>query len=133
MKKWRVDLLGVPFTVFSDHRTLENFTKQKHLSHRQAQWQELMSQYDYVIPYIAGVDNAPADSMLRKPLPPCTITSNTITAIWEATTAMANHPPVTLVLAAMSGLQINCDADWITAVKSGYELDSWCSHLVDSL
>ncbi|KAJ8462837.1 hypothetical protein ONZ51_g10648 [Trametes cubensis] len=36
LKKWRIDLLGVPFTIFTDHRTLENFTTQKHLSRRQA-------------------------------------------------------------------------------------------------
>ena len=29
LKKWRVDLLGVPFTVYTDHRTLENFNRQK--------------------------------------------------------------------------------------------------------
>ncbi|THG94041.1 hypothetical protein EW026_g7348 [Hermanssonia centrifuga] len=133
MKKWRVDLLGVPFTVFLDHRTLENFTEQKHLSRRQARWQEFMSQYDYVITYIAGVDNAPADSMSRKPPPPCAINSDSIGAIWAATTAMANHPPVTPILATVSGLRISCDADWISAVKSGYEVDSWCSRLIDCL
>ncbi len=34
LKKWRIDLLGVPFTVYTDHRTLENFNTQKHLSRR---------------------------------------------------------------------------------------------------
>ncbi len=67
LKKWRVDLLGVPFTVFSDHRTLENFADQRHLSHRQARWQEFLSQYDYKIVYLAGKDNAPVDAMSRKP------------------------------------------------------------------
>ena len=29
LKRWRVDLIGIPFTVYTDHRTLENFHKQK--------------------------------------------------------------------------------------------------------
>lgn len=32
LKKWRVNLLGTTFTVYTDHRTLENFDTQKHLS-----------------------------------------------------------------------------------------------------
>ncbi|THG93879.1 hypothetical protein EW026_g7472 [Hermanssonia centrifuga] len=110
LRKWRVDLLGIPFTIFSDHRTLENFTEQKHLSRRQARWQEFMSQYDYTITYIAGADNAPADAMSRKP---------SIT------------PPA--AVAATSALEIRCDSAWISSVKAGYALDSWCSRLLDSL
>ncbi|THG92770.1 hypothetical protein EW026_g8249 [Hermanssonia centrifuga] len=110
MRKWRVDLLGVPFVVFSDHRTLENFTEQKHLSRRQARWQEFMSQYDYTITYIAGIDNAPADAMSRKP---------TVSAV----------PPIGVV----SALEIRCDLDWVSAVKSGYLVDPWCLRLLESL
>ncbi|THG93880.1 hypothetical protein EW026_g7473 [Hermanssonia centrifuga] len=110
LRKWRVDLLGIPFTIFSDHRTLENFTEQKHLSRRQARWQEFMSQYDYTITYIAGADNTPADAMSRKP---------SIT------------PPA--AVAATSALEIRCDSAWISSVKAGYALDSWCSRLLDSL
>ena len=36
LKKWRVDLLGSPFFVYTDHKTLENFLSQKDLSRRQA-------------------------------------------------------------------------------------------------
>ncbi|PSR72503.1 hypothetical protein PHLCEN_2v11626 [Hermanssonia centrifuga] len=110
MQKWRVDLLGVPFVVFSDHRTLENFTEQKHLSRRQARWQEFMSQYDYTITYIAGIDNALADAMSRKP---------TVSAV----------PPIGVV----SAIEIRCDLDWVSAVKSGYLVDPWCLRLLESL
>jgi hypothetical protein len=34
LEKWRVDLIGVPFTVLTDHHTLECFQTQKHLSRR---------------------------------------------------------------------------------------------------
>lgn len=32
LKKWRVDLLGEKFTVYTDHQTLESFQSQKELS-----------------------------------------------------------------------------------------------------
>lgn len=32
LKKWRVDLLGSPFFIYMDHKTLENFNTQKDLS-----------------------------------------------------------------------------------------------------
>lgn len=31
LKKWHVDLLGVPFTIFTDHQTLKSFISQKDL------------------------------------------------------------------------------------------------------
>ncbi|PSR82057.1 hypothetical protein PHLCEN_2v6127 [Hermanssonia centrifuga] len=109
LRKWRMDLLGVPFTVFSDHRILENFAEQKHLSRRQARWQEFLSQYDYKIVYLAGKDNAPADAMSRKP------------------------PPSQGTTAAISSLRVQGDAEWLSAVKSGYTDDAWCTRLIDSL
>ncbi|PSR75064.1 hypothetical protein PHLCEN_2v9343 [Hermanssonia centrifuga] len=134
LRKWCVDLLGIPFTVFSEHRTLENFTEQKHLSQRQARWQEFMSQYDYTITYIAGIDNAPADAMSRKPPPADTVPASTVGLIWEATTALSNRlsPPLAAV-ASVSSLQIRCDSERILSVKTGYLADSWCAHLLDSL
>jgi hypothetical protein len=32
LKKWRIELLGTPFTVYTDHRTLEKFLTQRELS-----------------------------------------------------------------------------------------------------
>ncbi|GBE82209.1 hypothetical protein SCP_0405920 [Sparassis crispa] len=43
LKKWHIDLLGVPFTIYMDHRTLENFFHQKELSRRQAHWQKFLA------------------------------------------------------------------------------------------
>jgi hypothetical protein len=57
LKKWRSDLLGVPFVVYTDHRMLENFNRQKHLSRHQVQWMEFLSQYEFKITYIAGEEN----------------------------------------------------------------------------
>jgi hypothetical protein len=38
LKKWRVELLGSPFTVLTDHKTLENFFTQPLLSRHQSRW-----------------------------------------------------------------------------------------------
>ncbi|PSS05114.1 hypothetical protein PHLCEN_2v3941, partial [Hermanssonia centrifuga] len=108
----RVDLLGVPFTVFSDHRTLENFAEQKHLSRRQARWQEFLSQYDFKIVYILGKDNAPADAMSRKP----------------QSSSPTRHPETTASI-----LRVHPEPQWLETVKQGYSSDTWCTRLLSSL
>jgi len=67
LKKWRVDLLGARFVVYTDHRTLENFDRQPLLSRRQARWQEFLGQYDFEIRYVKGEDNTIADALSRLP------------------------------------------------------------------
>jgi hypothetical protein len=67
LKKWRSDLLGMNFYVYTDHRTLENFDTQRDLSRRQLRWQEFLSQYDFAIVYIPGDDNTVADALSRVP------------------------------------------------------------------
>ncbi len=67
LKKWRADLLGNQFEVFTDHRTLENFQTQKALSRCQARWMEEMAQFDMSINYIRGEDNTIADALSRLP------------------------------------------------------------------
>ena len=63
LTKWQVDLLGVPFLIYTDHKTLENFNTQRYLSRCQARWMEFMSQYDAKIVYIKGDDNTVADTL----------------------------------------------------------------------
>lgn len=67
LKKWRVDLLGSPFFIYTDHKTLKNFSTQKDLSCRQARWMEFMLQYDAKIFYIKGNENTVADALSRLP------------------------------------------------------------------
>jgi hypothetical protein len=43
LKKWRSDLLGSQFYMYTDHQTLENFDTQKDLSCQQAHWMEHLS------------------------------------------------------------------------------------------
>jgi hypothetical protein len=63
LRRWRSDLIGVPFTIYTDHKTLENFATQKDLSRRQARWMEFLSQYDCKIMYVKGEDNCVADAL----------------------------------------------------------------------
>lgn len=144
LKKWRVDLIGVPFTVFTDHRTLENFHEQKHLSRRQARWQEFLSQYDFDIVYVAGKDNVAADCMSRYPDPPTFIDRSTIGALWDATVALADpgreasaprrvrRGRRTTTVGATS-MAVKSDPALLARIKSGYAHDRWNVQLLDSL
>ena len=63
LKKWRVDLLGSTFFIYTDHKTLKNFNVQKDLSHCQVRWMEFMSQFDAKVVYIKGEENTVADAL----------------------------------------------------------------------
>ncbi len=63
LKKWQSDLLGSHIQVYINHCMLENFEGQKDLSQCQAQWLEVMSQFEMMISYIWGKDNCAADAL----------------------------------------------------------------------
>ena len=67
IKKWKYDLIGTPFFVYTDHKTLLNFDTQKDLSRRQARWMEELSVYDCKFIYVRGEDNTIADALSRYP------------------------------------------------------------------
>jgi hypothetical protein len=81
LAKWRTDLLGYSFEVWTDHRTLEHFGTQRDLSCRQAQWMEFLSHYDATIHYLPGKKNCAADALSRLPDPPL----STIASIFATT------------------------------------------------
>jgi hypothetical protein len=43
LDKWWSDLVSIPFTIYTDHKSLENFESQRDLSCQQARWMEFMS------------------------------------------------------------------------------------------
>jgi hypothetical protein len=57
IRKWKVDLLGSPFLVYTDHKTLLSFHIQHDLSRQQAHWMEELAIYDCKFVYIKGSDN----------------------------------------------------------------------------
>jgi hypothetical protein len=105
LKKWRSELLGVSFVVYTAHRTLEHFMHQKGLSRRQARWQELLADFDFTIKYVKGEDNSVADALSHMPTPPSTVV-------------------------AASRLTITSDAQLLQKIKQGYETDKFASELI---
>ena len=49
--------------VYTDHRNLEYFNPTKILNRRQAQWAEILSDFDFVITYSLGDKNSTADAL----------------------------------------------------------------------
>lgn len=143
LKKWRVDLLGVPFIVHTDHRTLENFTTQKHLSRRQARWQEFLGQYDYKIAYIRGEDNQAVDALSRltcQTVDPDSLSPSCIAAVRLLNGALAGLNAVAAIpatgtdeVASSGSLRISSDPAWLKRIRDGYAHDRWCGRLLGLL
>jgi hypothetical protein len=55
--------------VLTDHRNLEYFKTTRNLSRRQVRWSEILSDYNFVIKYRPGSQNAAADSLSRRDKP----------------------------------------------------------------
>ena len=54
LRKWKVDLIGSPFLVYTDHKMLLNFHTQHDFSRRQARWMEELAIYDSKFVYVKG-------------------------------------------------------------------------------
>jgi hypothetical protein len=107
LQKWCSDLLGAPITIYTDHRTLENFDHQKNLSRCQVRWQEFLSQYNYQIVYIPGEANCVADTLSRLP------------------NSVDDAPPTPV--AAM--LTVSSDPSLLQSIQNGYRTDPFCIKL----
>ena len=81
LAKWRMDLLGYSFEVWTDHHTLEHFGAQRDLLRWQARWMEFLSHYYATMHYLLGKKNCAADALSRLPDP----TLTTITSIFATT------------------------------------------------
>jgi hypothetical protein len=121
LKKWRSDLLGMNFFVYTDHRTLQNFDTQRDLSRRQLRWQEFLSQYDMAIVYIPGKANSVADALSRVApnafpdehdpvIAPHTVWANNVSAV----------------------LRITTDTCVLKDIKMGYREDEFCKKLISN-
>ena len=120
LKKWCSDLLGIPISVYTDHRTLESFDTQCDLSWRQLHWQEFMSQYDMTMVYILGKDNTVADGLSQVPdvTFPGEITSPTMA------------PFDVLPQGINATLTITMDPTVLQSIQEGYQHDEFCKKLM---
>jgi hypothetical protein len=135
LKKWRTDLLGHRFTVFTDHKTLLNFNQQKDLSRRQARWMEFLSQYDYDMQYLPGHVNTAADALSRTLLEkeekierclPAPIVVATILAASLEEVLVSTEEDTRLVSALF---EVESDEVFLRQVREGYEVDEFVAKL----
>lgn len=65
IKKWRPYLLGKPFVVRTDQRSLKYLLEQRITTPAQTRWLPKIMGYDYVVEYKKGPENQAADSLSR--------------------------------------------------------------------
>ena len=109
LKKFHADLLGIHFTIHTDHQMLECFQGQRDLSQQQAWWQEFLAEYNFEIVYVKGEENTVADALSHMP------------DEGEGFGAVA----VTLTVSA--------DPKMSEAIRVGYRSDSFCRRILDNL
>jgi hypothetical protein len=146
LRKWRVDLLGSPFFVYTDHKTLLNFERQRDLSRRQIRWMEELAIFDCKFVYIRGEDNTVADALSRLPYEYVSTTET------EEAQSVAKYPlayeqgeriqildddetsPKNVVAALTkvpprSIFKIDVDQELLTRIREAYNGDPWCKKL----
>ncbi len=65
LMKWEDKLIGIPFTIVTDHKALSFLRDKKKLSPRLERWLEYLSRFNYTILYVKGETNKVADSLSR--------------------------------------------------------------------
>ena len=108
LKEWRHYLHGRPFTVLTDHHSLQHLQTQPHLSKRQVRWTEFLAEFDYTIKYQKGKDNAVADALSRR----------------------QDHAAPAAQLSAASVSSVVPSA-LLDAVRAAYLLDAECKAILD--
>lgn len=69
LRAWRHYLHGSHFRIVvkSDHKSLQYFKTQPHLSARQTRWLDMLAEFDFDIEYTVGKENVVADGLSRRP------------------------------------------------------------------
>ncbi|KAL0411645.1 UNVERIFIED_CONTAM: Transposon Tf2-11 polyprotein [Sesamum latifolium] len=66
LKLWRHYLLDCPFVVKRNNTAVSHFMTQPKLTSRQARWQELLSEFHFMLEYRVGSSNHVADALSRR-------------------------------------------------------------------
>ncbi|RDB16052.1 Transposon Tf2-6 polyprotein [Hypsizygus marmoreus] len=157
LHKWRAELFGATFVIFTDHKTLENFDKQRDLSRWQARWMEFLSQFDCKIVYVKGEANSVTDSLSRLPYDLDSDTAiatassffevrdpsvmshcvNVILPVMATSPFYSAHsltlaPVVPTSVSSPPTLHISTDTKLLDQIKSGYTTDHWCRKLLSA-
>ncbi|KAK3027536.1 hypothetical protein RJ639_041727 [Escallonia herrerae] len=66
LRVWRHYLLGSSFIVRTYNIAVSHFLSQSKLSSKQARWQELLAEFNFMLDYRAGSTNSVADALSRR-------------------------------------------------------------------
>ncbi|KAK3007068.1 hypothetical protein RJ639_016632 [Escallonia herrerae] len=66
LRIWRHYLLGSSFIVRIDNTAVSHFLSQSKLTLKQARWQELLAEFNFMLEYRAGSTNSVADALSRR-------------------------------------------------------------------
>ncbi|KAK3043277.1 hypothetical protein RJ639_002520 [Escallonia herrerae] len=66
LRIWRHYLLGSSFIVRTDNTAVSHFLSQSKLTSKQARWQELLAEFNFMLKYRAGSTNSVADALSRR-------------------------------------------------------------------
>ena len=125
VKHWRHYLLGAPFSIRTDHKSLEYLQTQPHLSGRLVRWSQYLQEYEFTLKHIRGVDNVVADALSRRydhnePVTPSSCHLRPDLARNEAAGSADAR-----ILHAMSAVQNN----FTELVRAAQLSDPWCIEL----
>ncbi|KAK3020048.1 hypothetical protein RJ639_003361 [Escallonia herrerae] len=66
LRVWRHYLLGSSFIVRTENTTVSHFLSQSKLTSKQARWQELLAEFNFMLEYRADSTNSVADALSRR-------------------------------------------------------------------
>ncbi|KAK3021351.1 hypothetical protein RJ639_045984 [Escallonia herrerae] len=66
LRVWRHYLLGSSFIVRTDNTAVSHFLSKSKLNSKQARWQELLAEFNFMLEYRAGSTNSVADALSRR-------------------------------------------------------------------
>lgn len=156
IRKWHVDLLGSPFLVYTDHKTLLNFHTQCDMSCHQARWMEELSCFNCKFVYVKGTDNTVADALSHFPHEKVSTTADAESTASHPYSTFSNmplthnilhhpdpqHSPLSMIAALVDSsvpapnvthTMLVIDEKLLTDIQEGYANDPWCNKFLSAL